>query len=139
MKNTKWFIFSGGKLLLKKGQREDDYEVPAGDMPPVSPAEGIHVHSFEMENCSAKSFVMAEEVSLLEDMEFVPLRRSFFLLPQEIYRMAGKMEELIYWDKETQYCGRCGGKQEYSSPISKNARVAVIRFGRGFRLQSSCL
>ncbi len=119
MKDTKWFIFSGGKLLLKKGKRDDDFEVPAGDMPPVSPAQGIHVHSFEMENCSAKSFVISEEVSLPGDMELVPLRRSFFLLPQEIYRMAGKMEELIYWDKETQYCGRCGGKLEYSSPISK--------------------
>lgn len=122
MENTKWFIFCGGKLLLKKGEGDDDFEVPVSDVPPISTEVSTHVHSFEMENGLAKSFVINDEVSLPKGMEFVPLRRSFFLLPSEIYRMAGKMEELIYWDKETQYCGRCGGKLEYSSPISKKCK-----------------
>lgn len=118
MENTKWFVFRKGELLLDVAEC-GVYGVPCGEQPPV-PLDGTkHVHVFDAGNFIAKSFVVDETCSVPAEMEFVPLRRSFFLLTDGDYCVAGKMEELVFWDKETQYCGRCGGKLEYDSPISK--------------------
>lgn len=118
MTKTLWYIFNDGKLLLRK-TGNDSYEIPAGELSPVDIADAEHVHSFVMpDGAEAKSFVSGD-AGTPADMEYVPLRRGFFLLPSDVYRMAGKMEELIYWDKETRFCGRCGGKMEFSSDISK--------------------
>lgn len=49
----------------------------------------------------------------------VPLRTSFDLLPTELYNMAGKGREILYWDQNTKYCGVCGAPMQLHTDISK--------------------
>jgi NAD+ diphosphatase len=54
-----------------------------------------------------------------EALTFCPLRQSFYKLPRELYLMAGKCAELLYWDKNTRFCGVCGGPMKLHTDISK--------------------
>ena len=47
------------------------------------------------------------------------LRASFYRLSEALYLKAGKCHELLYWDRNTQYCGVCGAPMEMKTDISK--------------------
>lgn len=47
------------------------------------------------------------------------LRASFYRLSEILYLKAGKCHELLYWDRNTQYCGVCGASMEMKTDISK--------------------
>ncbi|MGN1354311.1 MAG: NAD(+) diphosphatase [Alloprevotella sp.] len=49
----------------------------------------------------------------------IDLRASFDILPRPHYDMAGKAAELLYWDDNTHFCGRCGTVLEPHTDISK--------------------
>lgn len=117
--NNIWIVFMGGKLLLRQVSA-GSYDLPRGATPPVPLPDKEHVNVFELSgHIVVRSFAAEEATPVPEDMELVGLRQSYFLLPPKAYGVAGKMEELVYWDHETKFCGRCGGKLEYSTPISK--------------------
>ena len=50
---------------------------------------------------------------------FKSLRESLYHLPEPLYLKAGKCEELLYWDHNTQFCGVCGAPMKMSTDISK--------------------
>ena len=47
------------------------------------------------------------------------LRASFYRLSEALYLKAGKCHELLYWDRNTQFCGVCGASMEMKTGISK--------------------
>lgn len=73
----------------------------------------------------------------------IPLRQTFYKLPWELYLKAGKCAELLYWDKNTRYCGVCGGMMKFHTDISKRcehcgkevwpqvAPAVIVRITRG--------
>ena len=48
-----------------------------------------------------------------------PLRQSYYQLPEPLYLKAGKCAELLYWDRNTRFCGVCGGPMRFHTDISK--------------------
>lgn len=72
-----------------------------------------------------------------------PLRQSYYKLPEELYLKAGKCAELLYWDKNTRFCGVCGGPMRLHTDISKRcehcgkevwpqvAPAIIVRITRG--------
>ena len=51
--------------------------------------------------------------------DWFPLRQSYSKLPEALYLKAGKCAELLYWDRNTRYCGVCGGPMRLHTDISK--------------------
>lgn len=49
----------------------------------------------------------------------VSLRSSFDVLEPDIYAMAGKAHEILYWDQNTKFCGVCGAPMKLHTDISK--------------------
>lgn len=47
------------------------------------------------------------------------LREAFPRLTHADYAAAAKGMELLFWDTQTQYCSKCGGRLRRNSPISK--------------------
>lgn len=47
------------------------------------------------------------------------LRASFYRLSEALYLKAGKCHELLYWDRNTQFCGVCGASMKMKTDISK--------------------
>lgn len=117
-----WFVFQGNRLLLQKAKgRDTAYAVPFSVHPPMPLPEGgepIPLPLLNGARCSAFETAKADGVDM--NYEFMPLRASYDVLPQAFYQIAGKAAELIYWDKNTRFCGCCGAPLMLASPISKH-------------------
>lgn len=123
-----YFIFSKIDLLLKR-QADGTHTIPCSDDVPVkthpwthvmsvSPMEdGTEVYTFKVEN-PMQIEVLSESLKR-DGYDFIGLRESFYHLPTELYLKAGKCQELLYWDFNTQYCGVCGSPMKMHTIISK--------------------
>lgn len=113
-----WFIFCQDEILLKVTD-SCQCEIPKGSDAPVNvePWNRIHpIAKIENHDCVAVSVDMSDAP---EGYVFYPLRQSFNVLPYVFYSIAGKAREILYWDKNTQYCGACGSPMKFHTTISK--------------------
>lgn len=113
MKACKYYIFNNGRLLLHHGETP----VVASELPAWVACDSVHLF-----NETDKSFFYVAESPIEippEGYEWVNLRDSFYVLPEQEYRIAGKASELLYFDRQHRYCGRCGAPLVWSSTISK--------------------
>lgn len=75
----------------------------------VTTAEGTTVFTYDM------------EADTIDDSryEMCGLRNSYYKLTDMLYKTAGKCEELLHWNRNTRYCGTCGGLMRMHTDISK--------------------
>lgn len=114
MSKTKWYIFCGTELLIT-----DDDAIPRGEEPPVEvhPWTSI-IRLPDMDGAPCRALRVDAPVCV-PGLRTKGLRESFPLLPPADYRMAGKAQELLYWDKGSKYCGVCGAPMHFHTDISK--------------------
>ena len=125
-----WFIFCKTDILLIK-QDEQNYTIPLSEKCPIkihpwthimstSPMEdGTEVRTLRIDNPS-EGLQIADNCNIKkEQLEQCPLRQSYYKLPANLYDKAGKCQELIYWDANTQFCGVCGSPMKMHTEISK--------------------
>ena len=110
---NRYYIFHNGRLLLCANG--------ALGVPLVLPEWLVceEVRLFEEADGRVCYMARSEQEELSEGYQWVDLRESFHVLPEQIYRQAGKASELLYFDRQHQYCGLCGAPMEWASPISK--------------------
>lgn len=118
-----YFAFCQGDILLTK-----ELSVPQGQTAPfaVKPWQVITVLS--LDEISGAPFHLTDEKCTvirldnpINDNQFVmvPLRKSYELLPTNLYLLAGKCAELLYFDQNSKYCGCCGAPMKWESEINK--------------------
>lgn len=114
-----WFIFNGGDIMLQKLD-DGTYTIPQGDNAPLPIKTDTHVLNVSpMDNgTEVKAFRIDKPVNEA-NFEMCGLRQSFYKLSQELYLKAGKCNELLYWDRNTQFCGVCGSSMNMDTDISK--------------------
>ena len=114
-----YFVFCKEELLLEK-TADGSYTIPCQEEPPVevkpwtnvmniTPIDGVEVKTFRVDNPVAES----------ERYVMCGLRKSYYQLPRQLYLVAGKCQELLYWDQNTKYCGICGAPMRMDTDISK--------------------
>lgn len=114
-----WFIFNKGDIVL---QRCDDgtYTIPSSEEAPISTAPCTHILNIPPtdDGIAAKAFYTD---CVPDGTRYEPcgLRQSFYKLPLHLYLRAGKASELLYWDKNTRFCGVCGSSMQMDTDISK--------------------
>lgn len=119
-----WFIFSKDGLLLHK-DKDGRYTVPfQEDSPiPLQPCHTVHnvtpPYSISDIDSPVKAAHIDSPVHDMDGYETVDLRQSYRLLPHHLYKLAGKCEEILYWDRQTQFCGSCGAPMRLATDISK--------------------
>lgn len=121
-----WFIFSKSDLLLLKDAR-GNYTVPYSENNPLIVSPWVHIMNITpMEDGTVvRTFLIddPQHITFADGLEhpheFVGLRASFYKLPMDLYLKAGKCQELLYWDRNTQFCGVCGAPMRMSTDISK--------------------
>jgi len=106
-----WFIFCGDKLLVK--EEKTDVLIPSstdvsGLMMNLISTHGIG--RLEGKPCYASE--VHEEVSAPTGMIFQGLRSLLGHLDEEVFLVAGRAFQCLGWDKDHQYCGKCGGRTE---------------------------
>lgn len=99
---------------------DDKYGLPLGEQPPTEVPESSHsLRITDFNGCEVVAYYINKPIQESDRYVMCNLRRSYYKLPQAEYAIAGKGEELLYWDKNTQYCGACGAPMQMSTDISK--------------------
>lgn len=127
MKNY-YFIFSKTDLLLQRNA-DGTHTIPCTDDVPVrvnpwthimniKPMEdGVGVKTLNID--SPDNLEITDEELRNAGYDFIGLRQSFYHLPLSFYLEAGKCQELLYWNHNTQFCGVCGAPMKMHTDISK--------------------
>lgn len=116
---TYWFVFCKTEIMLEK-QDDGTYTIPLQEEPPVKPKEWTRIHNITpLAGTPVRTFRIDMPVSNNPRYEMCGLRQSFHKLPLDLYLKAGKCEEILYWDANTQFCGVCGGHMRMHTDISK--------------------
>ena len=130
----RYFIFCQGDILLTS-----EGSVPFGDSAPIelkpwekvtvlqlpsnSPSMGRKQESLPSEGDGGRGLVvvavLSKPVTDRPDLQMMPLRKSFHVLPPEDYQLAGKCAELVYFHQNSKFCGVCGGEMRWQTEISK--------------------
>lgn len=117
-----YFAYCQGDVLLTS-----DGHIPEGERPPVDFQPWEHVTDISVPSVFSASFVPASaHIYRLDrpvvgrtDLQMMGLRKSFDVLSPEMYQLAGKCAELLYWDQNSRYCGCCGAPMRWETEISK--------------------
>lgn len=116
-----YFVFCKDSLMLQP-TGDDTYTIPLCEEPPteikpwttmlnVTPLDGVEVKAYEISEPTATA------------LEAFPLRQCYYKLPEALYLKAGKCAELLYWHRNTKYCGVCGGQMHFHTDISKRCEM----------------
>lgn len=133
-----YFAFCQGDLLLTAGGT-----IPEGEAAPLPFKPWEHVTDIAQGEHRCHVYRLDRPVTDHPELQMMPLRKTFTLLAEEDYRLAGKCAELVYWDQQTRYCGVCGSPLEWQTEISKQcphcgkewwpslATAVIVRITRG--------
>ena len=137
-----YFVFCQEALLLKC-LPDGTCTIPLQDEPPVETKPWtVMLNVSPLGETAVKAYTI-DTPPEMAGYELCPLRQSYYKLPQELYLKAGKCAELLYWDKNTKYCGVCGGPMKFHTDISKRcehcgkevwpqlATAIIVRINRG--------
>ena len=117
--NRYWFVFCKTDLLLEK-LPDGTYTIPHGEEPPVEIKPWNTIHNITpFEDAEVKTFRIDAPVTDHPRFEMCGLRASFNKIPRDLYLKAGKCQEILYWDMNTQFCGVCGAPMKMHTEISK--------------------
>jgi NAD+ diphosphatase len=107
--NGYWFVFQENRLLVRVEE--------AGASPPVyeelqslgvQPLRTQYLGTLDGHDCYCAE--LAVEVDPPEGMRFEQLRGLWGSLPEELFWIAGRAFQIVDWDRNHQYCGRCGSR-----------------------------
>ena len=113
---------------------EDTYTIPLQEEPPteikpwttilnITPLNNIEVKAYSIDAPPISSPNSPLASFNYQLYEMCPLRQSYYKLPYPLYLKAGKCAELLYWDRNTKFCGVCGGQMHFHTDISKRCEM----------------
>ena len=103
-----YFIFNSDKLFL-----DQDNELPF-----IEDLEELSIHPIRthymgtLEDYPCYAAEVAPETSAPEGMNFHDLRSLYEVLDEDIFLLAGRALQIINWDKNHEFCGKCGTPTE---------------------------
>lgn len=105
------FAFLKGSLLVKESL--DDLHIPAFDeirKLKINYESEFFLGEYEDKSCFA--IEISNEIHLPDSFKLVPLREIGMLMEEEIFEIAGRASEILNWDRNHKFCGRCGAETE---------------------------
>jgi len=128
--SARWFVFRGDRLLVDLGppsaQLPDDPRVPArpswarlpesavllknNDTLWSEPLRTLYLGQFCGEDCWAAE--VGADAPAPAGLAFEGLRTLFSVLDDASFSLAGRALQLLEWDRNHRYCGRCGAPTE---------------------------
>ena len=119
MERKYWFVFCKGDLLLEKTS-DGRYTIPYQEEAPTPLKEWTNVHTITpFGDDDVRTYNIDGPVTDNPRYEMCGLRATYNKLPHELYQIAGKCQEILYWDANTRFCGVCGGPMKMHTEISK--------------------
>lgn len=103
-------MFTPDRRLMVRRRAEDDRDtlpVDSTGADTCTPEEGVYI--YEMAGCRCMAREIDPDSEKMAGCRAISLRESWSQLPRDQYRMACKGAELLNHDRQSRYCGRCGG------------------------------
>ena len=115
-----WFVFCKTDVMLEKNG-DGTYTIPLSEECPITLKEWQTPHRITPmdDGTEVRTVSIDAPITNQERYEMCGLRPSFYTLSKELYLKAGKCQEILYWDKNTQFCGVCGAPMKLHTDISK--------------------
>ena len=107
-----WFIFNSDKLLVNTTNSSIIPHVRNLKELSVSPVRTQYLGTLEGYPCYSAE--VTPETKAGKGMVFKDLRSLYSLLDEDIYLLAGRAIQIVNWDKNHQFCGKCGSPTETS-------------------------
>lgn len=104
-----WFIFNKDMLLVEK--KNDKVSIPFfNDISHLDMqlANIQYLGRMDSYPCFAVEYPNVE--AYLSGLSFVGVRQLFNVMEEELFWLAARAYHLMNWDKNSRFCGRCGGK-----------------------------
>ena len=119
-----YFVFCKDDLVLER-LADGTYTIPSGEEPPTGLKPWTTVMSITpmADGTEVRAYDIDAPIIDNPQYEMSPLRASYYKLPSELYLKAGKCAELLYWNRNTRYCGVCGGPMHLETAISKRCEI----------------
>ena len=106
---AKHFIFCKNQLLLEK--HNDSYRLP--HFPDfttlIKNTNGYFIGNYNQHDCFA---VDVQLIEINEKFEWISLRSALEKIGSEWFGVAARAYQIIQWENNHQFCGRCGSKTE---------------------------
>lgn len=121
-----YFVFCKDDLMLER-QADGTYTIPCQEEAPteIKPWTTI-LNITPLDNIEVKTYTIDTPIINHQSptsYEMCPLRQSYYKIPYPLYLKAGKCAELLYWDRNTKFCGVCGGQMHFHTDISKRCEM----------------
>ena len=103
-----WFLFREYRLLLR--HENGNYQIPRTrdvEALATAPVRKQFLGLLEGRPCFVAE--LTEDVSVSEGLSFTGLRELFASSDEDVIRAAGTGNQLNQWNRNHQYCGKCGG------------------------------
>jgi NAD+ diphosphatase len=103
-----WFVYRGEDLLVREGTGAGAELIPrTADLQRAGlvPAEAHYLGALDGEPAYA---VRADESGSVDGCRFEGLRPQFARLGDEMFHLAGTAKQIVTWDRDHRFCGRCG-------------------------------
>lgn len=114
------FIFDQGKLFIKNsGDRISIPDVHDISGSGISVTDELNIGSLDGRPCYAAAVGSGAQPA--QGFEFKPLRSLFSQLQEDLIWVAGRANQLVYWQQTHRYCGTCGHPSE--DKIDEGAKV----------------
>jgi NAD+ diphosphatase len=104
-----WFAFQENRLLVRvDGDQASPPVCKELQSLGVQPLRTQYLGTLDEHGCYCAE--LAAEVDPPEGMRFELLRGLWGSLPEELFWIAGRAFQIMDWDRNHQYCGRCGSR-----------------------------
>jgi NAD+ diphosphatase len=106
-----WFIFNSDKMLVKIDNSK--FKIPC-----ARSVEELHIFPVRtqylgtLQGNLCYSAEVDPETKEPEGMAFRDLRSLYQFLDEDIFLLAGRAFQIVNWDKNHQFCGKCGAPTE---------------------------
>jgi NAD+ diphosphatase len=104
-----WFVFNPTRLLVTSGSSIPYIKNP-GEIQ-VSPVRTQYLGKLRGHPCFSAE--VTQDTAPPEGMAFKELRSLYGVMDEDIFLLAGKAIQIVSWDQNHQYCGKCGHKTDY--------------------------
>ena len=108
-----WFVFHRGELLIAQSENEAQlpYCIDLSDLG-LSTLRSLYLGTYGGKHCYVSELEHAN--TLPEGHELQGLRAVFGLVDETLAALAGRAYQILEWDRNHQYCSRCGTPTEPS-------------------------
>lgn len=103
-----WFVYNTNRILLHKSN--ESARIPRHNMLDFMEfGEEYYLGNYQGHECYAAE-IEDRVINTAEEFEFMDIRTAGRLVGEEMFMVMGRGNQIVNWDKNNRFCGKCGRK-----------------------------